>query len=461
MNAETFFSGMLHERSSDVGAGKTSGIYSVCCANPIVLEAAMDQARSDGIPLLIEATSNQVNQHGGYTGMKPSDFAAFARDIAGRSGFDPENLILGGDHLGPLVWKNLPEREAMRLAEELVDGYVSAGFSKIHIDTSMKLGDDPGGALPDGTIAARGARLCAAAEAAYRRTLRGVPGASPPVYVIGSEVPAPGGSREEAADAPTPTSPSAFRASYSAFEAAFGERGLGEAFGRAVAFVVQPGIEFNGEKIFDYDRERASELCASLGDVGRPLTFEGHSTDYQTPESLAMMTEDGVGILKVGPGLTFALREGLTALEHIERELAPSSGFTLSEFAETLDRAMRADDSHWKNHYRGDAESLRLQRRYSFFDRARYYLPVPEVSRAVKVLLENLRRTEIPLPLLSQYMPRAYDKARRGILPLPPQPLALLKDRVREALLPYARAGAAAGPMAVGPATGGHERWPA
>jgi D-tagatose-1,6-bisphosphate aldolase subunit GatZ/KbaZ len=412
----------------------------------------MDQARSDGVPLLIEATSNQVNQRGGYTGMKPSDFVAFVRDIAARSGFDPENLILGGDHLGPLVWKDMPEREAMTLAEELIDGYVSAGFAKIHIDTSMKLGDDPNGrALSDETIAARGARLCAAAEAAYKRTertLRGVPGASPPVYVIGSEVPTPGGSQEEAIDTLTPTSPSAFRASYSAFEAAFRERGLDDAIGRIIAFVVQPGIEFNGEKIFDYDREGASALCASLRDIGRPLMFEGHSTDYQTPESLAMMTEDGVGILKVGPGLTFALREGLMALEHIERELAPSSGLALSEFAETLDRAMRADDSHWKNHYRGDAESLRLQRRYSFFDRARYYLPVPEVSRAVDVLLENLRRTEIPLSLLSQYMPRAYDKARRGILPL--SPLALLKDCVREALSPYVRAGA----------TGGHE-WPA
>jgi D-tagatose-1,6-bisphosphate aldolase subunit GatZ/KbaZ len=446
MNAEVFFSEMLRERS----AGKPLGIYSVCSANPIVLEAAMDQARSDGVPLLIEATSNQVNQRGGYTGMKPSGFAAFARDIAVRSGFDPDNLILGGDHLGPLVWKDMPEREAMQLAEELIDGYVSAGFAKIHIDTSMKLGDDPGAsALSDETIAARGARLCAVAEAAYKRTLDGVPGASPPVYAIGSEVPTPGGSREEAADTLTPTSPSAFRASYSAFEAAFRKWGLkwelgGGAFDRIIAFVVQPGIEFNGEKVFEYEREGASALCASLREIGRPLMFEGHSTDYQTPESLKMMVEDGIGILKVGPGLTFALREGLMALEYIERELAPSSGFALSGFAETLDGAMRADDSHWKNHYRGDAESLRLQRRYSFFDRARYYLPVPDVALSIKVLLENLRRAEIPLSLLSQYMPRAYDKARRGTT-LPLSPLELLKDCVRGALSPYAQASATGG----------------
>ncbi|MGA7243577.1 MAG: class II D-tagatose-bisphosphate aldolase, non-catalytic subunit, partial [Terracidiphilus sp.] len=44
------------------------GIYSVCSAHPWVLEAAFDQAIKDGSDLLIEATSNQVNHLGGYTG---------------------------------------------------------------------------------------------------------------------------------------------------------------------------------------------------------------------------------------------------------------------------------------------------------------------------------------------------------------------------------------------------------
>ena len=61
--------------SGDDVAGQTlKGIYSICSAHPWVLGAAMKQALDDGTPLLIESTSNQVDQFGGYTGMKPADF---------------------------------------------------------------------------------------------------------------------------------------------------------------------------------------------------------------------------------------------------------------------------------------------------------------------------------------------------------------------------------------------------
>jgi D-tagatose-1,6-bisphosphate aldolase subunit GatZ/KbaZ len=289
-------------------------------------------------------------------------------------------------------------------------------------------------------IASRGARLCAAAEKAWAAVSAKTPEASPPVYVIGSEVPTPGGAADDAGEADTlePTSLEAFLASYGAFVGAFGEAGLDEAFSRIVAFVVQPGVEFNGETIFNYNREAASALCASLREVGRRLMFEGHSADYQLPESLGRMAEDGIGILKVGPGLTFALREGLFALEHIERELLGANSAELSGFADTLEDVMKRDDSHWKNHYRGDAESLRLQRRYSFFDRARYYLPTPEIERSVKALVRNLEKTGVGLPLLSQYLPRSYAKVRRGQLDASPK--ALLKDCVRNALADYSAA---------------------
>ncbi|MDR3166216.1 MAG: class II D-tagatose-bisphosphate aldolase, non-catalytic subunit [Synergistaceae bacterium] len=435
MNTRDFFADMLRRRSE----GRTDGIYSVCSANPIVLEAAMDHARDEGSPLLIEATSNQVNQYGGYTGMKPADFVAFIHHIAEHACFDRAKLILGGDHLGPLVWKSMPEAEAMPRAEEQVAAFVEAGFTKIHLDTSMRLGDDRGQGLSDTVIASRGARLCAAAEKAFAAVSAMTPNVSPPVYVIGSEVPAPGGAAgESGGDTLKPTSPEAFLASCGAFVKAFEKAGLAEACSRIVAFVVQPGVEFNGDTIFDYDRKAASALCASPAKVGRPLMFEGHSTDYQLPESLEQMVEDGIGILKVGPGLTFALREGFFALEHIERELLSNSGVELSAFADTLENVMKRDDSNWKNHYHGNAESLRRQRRYSFFDRARYYLPTPEIEHSAATLVRNLEKTGISLPLLSQYLPRSYDKVRRGLLGALPK--ALLKDCVRNALADYSAA---------------------
>ena len=63
--------------------------------------------------MLIEATCNQVNQEGGYTGMTPADFRGFVEAIAARVGFDPSRIILGGDHLGPNPWKQLPAEEAL------------------------------------------------------------------------------------------------------------------------------------------------------------------------------------------------------------------------------------------------------------------------------------------------------------------------------------------------------------
>ncbi len=86
---------------------RRAGIYSVCSAHSWVLQAAAEQSREDDSLLLIEATSNQVNQNGGYTGMKPADFRRFAEHIVDAAGFDRKHLILGGDHLGPNPWRTL------------------------------------------------------------------------------------------------------------------------------------------------------------------------------------------------------------------------------------------------------------------------------------------------------------------------------------------------------------------
>ena len=97
--------------------------------------------------------------------MKPPDFRRFVLELAEKEDFPEKQLILGGDHLGPLTWQSLPEAEAMEDAQELVRAYVLAGFSKIHLDTSMKVAsDDPGSRLSDDVIARRSAALCLASE---------------------------------------------------------------------------------------------------------------------------------------------------------------------------------------------------------------------------------------------------------------------------------------------------------
>ena len=393
-------------------SGKYTGIFSNCSANEYVLRAVMRRCKAYGMPALIEATANQVDQNGGYTGLTPSMFYDWCHELAEREGFDKTQLILGGDHLGPLTWTKLSEPEAMDNARKLISEYVLAGFTKIHIDTSMRLAsDDKTMPLSDEIIAARGAELCEAAEAAYIARCDNVPGAVKPVYVIGSEVPIPGGSQEH--EALSVTSKESCLATIAAFKKAFDEANLNEAWERVIAVVVQPGVEFSEDEVFAYDSAKAKELCQVIRDDR--LVFEGHSTDYQPRPALRELISDGIIILKVGPALTFALREALFALENIEKIVLRGRDTVLSDFSDTLEAAMLEKPANWNKHYHGDAYKLQLNRAYGFSDRARYYLPEPSVEKSIARLVSNLDGP-IALPLLSQFMPMQYARVRDGAL---------------------------------------------
>jgi len=136
-------------------------------------------------------------------------------------------------------------------------------------------------------------------------------------------------------------------------------------------------------------------LCAAARDLPG-IVLEGHSTDYQSTEHLRQLVEDGAAILKVGPALTFALRECLFGLECIERELLHDRPTErLSGLSEALERAMLADPAHWRSYYKGGEPELRLARRFSLSDRSRYYWTVPAVSAAVGPLLATLSKTGV------------------------------------------------------------------
>src|SRR5208282_5726962 len=189
-------SGQLFRIVQENHSGKHVGISSICSANRFVLEAGMEQAKRDASLLCIESTSNQVNQFGGYTGKTPAEFAAFVKEVAKAEGFPQEMILLGGDHIGPHVWRAEKAASAMARARELVQGYVRAGYTKIHLDASMPCADDPGDRkrpLADELVSERAAELCLAAEEAHKEIKAGSPA---PLYVIGTEVPIPGGEQE-------------------------------------------------------------------------------------------------------------------------------------------------------------------------------------------------------------------------------------------------------------------------
>ena len=423
----------LQEMMDKRRQGIRCGIPSYCSANELVIEIALRRAKERSIPVLIEATANQVNQFGGYTGMKPADFYQMVLKMAKDIDLPENMMILAGDHLGPLTWQKLPEAEAMKNSVELVYQYARAGFTKIHLDTSMKVADDAPGLLKTEVIARRGAQLYKAAMKGYEELKAEKPDAMRPVFVIGSEVPIPGGATE-AEDTLAVTSPDAFRDTVSTYQRVWTEEGVGDGMKDVIAVVVQPGVEFGDEQVFDYDPAAAVDLCAALKEFP-DICFEGHSTDYQTATDLYNMVTDGIAILKVGPALTFALREGLFALEQIEQELYRVRDFPPSHFRAVLEQAMLEDSSQWAGYYRGGTEQKRYARAFSYSDRARYYLTNGKVRGAVELLLKNLDSAPVPPALLSQYLPVQYARVHAGTLP--PRPADLLIDRVGDCIDDY------------------------
>ncbi len=410
------------------GEGSTRGIASYCTANALVIEALLFHAKQSQQPVLIEATANQVNQYGGYTGMTPQDFADFVYHIADQMGCNRNLIFLGGDHLGPLTFRHLPEEEAMEKAKVLVREYVQAGFTKIHLDTSMKLvSDEKEQPLSTKIVAKRGAELYQVCKEA----LSGMKGAEKPVFIIGSEVPIPGGATE-AEEGISVTKVEDFIDTVETYQGVFGEYGLLDAWENIVAVVVQPGVEFGDSQVFSYHREEAKNLCASLK-AYPSLVFEGHSTDYQTKEKLREMVEDGIAILKVGPALTFRLREALFSLSFMEKELIPKE--EQAGFIEVLEKIMLEEPENWIHHYHGSDEEIALARKYSYSDRCRYYLSNVHVQGAIEKLFQNFSEITIPLNLLHQFMPNQYEKVVRG--EIKNQARRLVYDAVLEVVAAY------------------------
>ncbi len=428
---------LLHDLTRSEGAGITS----VCSAHPFVVEAALRRGRDRNHVVLIEATSNQVDQFGGYTGMRPADFRAFVERIAHRVGFPVDRVVLGGDHLGPNRWRSQTAASAMSHVDDLVRAYVAAGYTKLHLDCSYPCADDSG-ALSDEVVAARAVRMLTVAESEATRV--GLTGRLR--YVIGTEVPAPGGAAHRIDDL-HPTTADSARATVAAHRLAFDRAGLGHIWPQVMALVVQPGVEFDHMRVVDYRAGTAGELSSVLD--GEPsMTFEAHSTDYQTTTALRALVTDGWRVLKVGPGLTFAVREALFALAAIEDELVPPHA--RSRLPDVVERRMLAAPEHWERYCPGSAAERYIARRYSYSDRMRYYWPDPQIDSAVQQLLRNLGSHAIPEPMLSAFMPEQYAHVRAGVLS--PKPKELVLDRIQGVLQNYAQACKAPLAAAVEPA---------
>jgi D-tagatose-1,6-bisphosphate aldolase subunit GatZ/KbaZ len=406
-----------------------NGIYAICSAHRFVLEAAMIDAQRHDHKIFIESTSNQVDQFGGYTGLTPADFSEFVRSIARDKNIDPGRLVLGGDHLGPNVWRGESAQTAMKKACDLVSAYIQAGYRKIHLDASMFCADDAqanGQPLNAEIVAKRTAMMAEAAEKSFSELKDH---SDLPFYIIGSDVPPPGGALDDLADMSI-TKPDSVRNTIDLTRQAFAARDLDSAWERVIAVVVQPGVEFGDQEIVDYNREKAADLSSTI-ETYPDFTYEAHSTDYQNRENLRQMVEDHFSILKVGPWLTFAFREAVFLMELMEKEfLKVNKSVELSNLSQVVDAEMIKDPRYWGKHYSGDGDQLKFSRRFSYSDRIRYYWPNKEIQAALTILIDNLTRYPVSLSLLSQYFPSQYLAVREG--QIKNTPVELIYDKIIE-----------------------------
>ncbi len=413
--------------------GIAAGVVSICSSESHVIETAMQTAGRRNIFLIIESTCNQVNQFGGYVGMTPSDFTSYIHGIARKTGYPEAMLLIGGDHLGPYPWRREPAHSAMEKAKTLVGDCVRAGYGKIHLDCGMPLGDDPAGAafVDPETSARRSVTLCRAAEAARSEAQRS---SGFPLYVIGAEAPIPGGSLSAPGTVPVTESEEIERF-LDICRKMFHREGLGDAWDRVAAIVVQPGIDFGPDGFVQYDPGRAARLSAYHQNLPGKMTYEIHSTDFQMQSSLSKLVSDHFALLKTGPVLSFAFREAIFGLARIEEELfARKRGIRLSGIMDVIDREMTAYPEHWHFHISPDDENARIHRLYGFMDRVRYYWKNPDIQMALRTLKANLE-TPLPLCLVSQYLPESFEDAAAGTLPA--KASFLIQNRITRSLTPY------------------------
>jgi len=360
-------------------SGETVGLPCFCTANEKVIRSVFQYAKDHQVSAVIEATCNQVNQDGGYTGMNAASFRAWMDSLIKEYELSPDAIILGGDHLGPNPWRHLQADQAMEKADVLVKEFAQAGFKKIHLDASMACGGEPTPSFE--LVAERAARLCKIAE-------QHSPHAQELIYIIGTEVPIPGGETDDMQGL-TLTSVERLNDTIETHRVAFDREGLSDVWPKIASVVTQPGVDFSHTAIHQFEPGKAAELATAVKGIEN-MTFEAHSTDYQPTGALTELINKHFFFLKVGPELTFRMREAVFALAHIEDQLVREQD--RSGLVSVVDHAMNKNPEHWTPYYQGDESEVQQLRHFSYSDRIRYYWTDADVQFALNKLFGSLRK---------------------------------------------------------------------
>lgn len=351
------------------------GIPSFCTANFDVIDIIFKFAKLNQFPILLESTSNQVNQDGGYTGLKPKNFKNKIYKVASKYKIRKQKLFLGGDHLGPLPWKKLKESKAMENAKELVKQYVNAGFKKIHLDTAILCLNQK--KLSREEVVSRCAKLI---KHIPKKKLNSI------FFVVGTEVPAAGGGDNVR---PIVTKMNNIKKDYLSYRKFISKflSNKNQTFG----LVVDPGIGFKNRTLTKSNFKKINQK--KNFSLKNNFVFEAHSSDYQSLADLKKLCNKNFKFIKVGPELTYFYMRAILFMEKVERNIF----FKSSNLKEVLSSQMDKNKKYWYKYYsktKYDTEFLKLN---SFLDRARYYWDNKNVNQSKKILFKNvnsLKKTE-------------------------------------------------------------------
>jgi len=410
--------------------GERKGIYAVESQNPTVQEAYLRQALGDGSPALFEICAEMLDLHGQSGKILPDDFIANVKRSAGKTGFPRDRLFFGVNDLSPSLWKDESIESALKKTRAFISALISLGFNKLGIHAAIPLkGDLADQQLSQEVIIAREAALYQAAEGAAAA----LPDEEKPLYVIDLH---PGQGMTE--DQDNMAHKEDVKIAIDRFAETAVAAGLPEMRERLLAVRIILGAGYNSEKVIPFGSSLLKELGGCVyGD--KPVLLEALRTDFQPQMILDQLVDNHFAILSVGPELTYTMREVLFSMAMMENEtMLGKPGVYLSNFIIELDRAMQSAPQHWEKYYSGNGFEQMIARKYSLYDRSRFYWEDKNVRKMKKRLFDNLIKYPIPLTVMRQFMPRQYERVAAGELENKPD--ALVMDAVRHALCRYSRA---------------------
>ncbi|MCD6577344.1 MAG: class II D-tagatose-bisphosphate aldolase, non-catalytic subunit [Anaerolineaceae bacterium] len=410
--------------------GEKKGIYAVESQNPTVQEAYLRQALSNGSPALFEISADRLDLRGQNGRIHPDDFIGKVKRVAVKVGYPRDRLFFSVHGVSPSLCQGESIESTLRKTRAFISSIIHSGFNILEICAGIPLKEDPEGQLlPPEAITAREAEFYQAAEDAAAS----LPDEKKPLYVLGVH-PEQGMIEDKRNRAHKKD----VEIRFDQFSQTARSAGLPEIEGRLLAVRVFLGPGYDSERVIPYDLSLLEELgeCAH---EGKPVMLEALKTDYQPQSVLDQLVEKHFALLSVGLELTYTMREALFSMAVMENEtMIGKPGVYMSNFIIELDRAMLSAPQHWQKYYTGNGFEQLIARKYSLYDRSRFFLENKDVRKMKKRLFDNLEKYPVPLTVLRQFMPRQYERVAAG--ELENKPNALMMDAVGYALKRYSRA---------------------